>query len=81
MQTIKAIITGEKSFVGKNLVKFFKKKKIYYNTYSDFKKSTNQNQFTHLIHISFQKNCNNSNFTPTPRLLFSTCWSYFSLES
>ena len=27
MQTIKAIITGEKSFVGKNLVKFFKKKK------------------------------------------------------
>ena len=38
MQTIKAIITGEKSFVGKNLVKFFKKKKIYYNTYSDFKK-------------------------------------------
>ena len=61
MQTIKVIITGEKSFVGKNLVKFFKKKKIYYNTYSDFKKSTNQNQFTHLIHISFQKNCNNSN--------------------
>ena len=28
MQTIKAIITGEKSFVGKNLVKFFKKKKF-----------------------------------------------------
>ena len=56
MSPIKVLITGEKSFVGKNLIEFLKENRIFFKKYSDFVKLKNKYKFTHLIHLSFQKN-------------------------